>query len=307
MLSQEDFYDRAKDFSLLKDVEGKYFTYEEYSTLIKDNQTDKNGNLIYLYTNDKEGQYSYIEAAKSKGYSVLLFDGQLDVPTASMLEQKFEKSRFLRVDSDVVDRLIEKDDAPKNELDKEQSDNLADAFKSQIPSIDKVDFHVEVTSLGENGLPVMITQDEFMRRMKDMSRFQAGMDFYAQMPDMFKMVINSEHPLVKAIIEDETAKCADELKPVASEIKGLNARLDALRQSQENKKSEEISQEEKDDKANTEKQIQEQNEKKRQIIKAYAGGNDVIHQLIDLALLQNGMLKGASLDAFIKRSISIIK
>lgn len=307
MLSQEDFYDRAKDFSLLKDVEGKYFTYEEYSTLIKDNQTDKNGNLIYLYTNDKEGQYSYIEAAKAKGYSVLLFDGQLDVPTASMLEQKFEKSRFLRVDSDVVDRLIEKDVTPKNELDKEQSDNLADAFKSQIPSIDKVDFHVEVASLGENGLPVMITQDEFMRRMKDMSRFQAGMDFYAQMPDMFKMVINSEHPLVKAIIEDETVKCADELKPVASEIKGLNARLDALRQSQENKKSEEISQEEKDDKANTEKQIQEQNEKKRQIIKAYAGGNDVIHQLIDLALLQNGMLKGASLDAFIKRSISIIK
>ncbi|MGN1375003.1 MAG: molecular chaperone HtpG [Prevotella sp.] len=307
MLSQEDFYDRAKDFSLLKDVEGKYFTFEEYRQLIKDNQTDKDGNLVYLYTNNKDEQYSYIEVAKAKGYSVLLFDGQLDVPTASMLEQKFEKSRFMRVDSDVVDRLIVKEDAPKNELDKEQSDNLSAAFKSQIPTIDKVEFHVEVQSLGENALPVMITQSEYMRRMKDMSRFQAGMDFYAQMPDMFSMVLNSDHPLIKSVLEDAAAKCSNELKPIISELKGLQARLDALRQSQENKKPEEISQEEKDDKANTEKQISEQNDKKKEVITAYAGGNDTIHQLIDLALLQNGMLKGASLDAFIKRSISIIK
>ena len=183
MLSQEDFYDRAKDFCLLKDIDGKYFTLDEYKTLIKDNQTDKDGNLVYLYANNKEEEYSYIEAAKAKGYSVLLMDGQLDTPTVSLFEQKLEKSRFVRVDSDITDRLILKDDAQKNELEKSLSDNLSETFRSQMPQIEKAEFMVEVQSLGETAQPVIITQSEYMRRMKDMSRYQQGMSFYGQMPD----------------------------------------------------------------------------------------------------------------------------
>lgn len=307
MLSQEDFYDRAKDFALFKDVDGKYFTFDEYKQLIKDNQTDKDGQLVYLYANDKEEEYSFIEAAKEKGYSVLLLDGQLDVPTVSMYEQKFEKSRFMRVDSDIIDRLIVKEDIKKTELDRGQSDNLSSVFRSQMPKIDKVEFYVEVQALGENGQPVTITQSEYMRRMKDMSRFQSGMSFYAQMPDSYSLVLNSDHPLIKAIIDDENAQCAEALKPVESEIKGLQARIDALRQSQGKKKPEEITQEEKDDLSNTEKAVNEQREKKNNVIADYAKGNKVVHQLIDLALLQNGMLKGSALDAFIKRSVSLIK
>lgn len=307
MLSQEDFYDRAKDFALFKDVDGKYFTFDEYKQLIKDNQTDKDGQLVYLYANDKEEEYSFIEAAKEKGYSVLLLDGQLDVPTVSMYEQKFEKSRFMRVDSDIIDRLIVKEDIKKTELDSGQSDNLSSVFRSQMPKIDKVEFYVEVQALGENGQPVTITQSEYMRRMKDMSRFQSGMSFYAQMPDSYSLVLNSDHPLIKAIMDDENAQCAEALKPVESEIKGLQARIDALRQSQGKKKPEEITQEEKDDLSNTEKAVNEQREKKSSIIAEYAKGNKVVHQLIDLALLQNGMLKGSALDAFIKRSVSLIK
>lgn len=307
MLSEESFYDRAKDFALMKDTEGKYFTFEEYKTLIKDNQTDKDGQLIYLYATAKEDQYSYIEAAKEKGYSVLLLDGQLDVPVISMLEQKFEKSRFTRVDSDIIDRLIVKEDMKKNELGEEESDNLSSVFRSQIPAIEKVDFYVEVQSLGEKASPVTITQSEYMRRMKDMSRYQAGMSFYAQMPDSYSLVLNSDHALIKKVLEDCKAGTADALKPIVSEIKGLEARLAALRQSQNGKKPEEISQEEKDDLQNTEKAVNEQRDKKKAVIADYAKGNSIVHQLIDLALLQNGMLKGASLDAFLKRSIELIK
>lgn len=307
MLSQEDFYDRAKDFAMLKDVDGKYFTFDEYKQLIKDGQTDKDGQLIYLYANNKEEEYSYIEAAKEKGYSVLLLDGQLDVPVVSMLEQKFEKSRFMRVDSDIIDRLIVKDDVRKTELDNDQADNLSAAFRSQMPKINKVEFNIEVQALGENNMPVMITQSEYMRRMKDISRFQSGMSFYAQMPDSYSLVLNSDHQLIKNILDDETSQCSDALNPVISEIKGQQARLAALHQSQSKKKPEEITQEEKDDLANTEKSLSEQREKKNQIIAEYAKNNKIVHQLIDLALLQNGMLKGSSLDAFIKRSVSLIK
>ena len=307
MLSQDDFYDRAKDFALLKDVDGKYFTFEEYRTLIKDTQTDKDGNLIYLYANNKEEQYSYIEAARQKGYSVLLMDGQLDTPAVSMLEQKFEKSRFTRVDADIIERLIVKEDAPKQTLDADTADNLAQAFRSQIPSIEKTEFYVEVQSLGENAQPVLITQSEYMRRMKDISRYQQGMAFYAEMPDTYSLVLNSDHPLIKKVLDDEKEKTAETLKPILSEIKGQEARLAALRQAQDKKKPEEISQEEKDDVNNTQKAIDEQRTKKQQVIADYAKGNDVIHQLIDLALLQNGMLKGAALDKFLKRSIDLIK
>ncbi len=307
MLSQEDFYDRAKDFALLRDTDDKYFTYSEYQALIKDNQTDKDGQLVYLYATDKEEQYSYIEAAKERGYSVLMMDGELDVPTASMLEQKFEKSRFTRVDSDIVERLIAKADAPKNELDSVVSDNLSEAFRSQLPKLEKAEFHVEVESLGATGSPVVITQSEYMRRMKDMSRFQSGMAFYAQMPDMYSMVLNSDHPLIQQVIESEKSTCADGLKPIESEIKGQEARLTVLRSERDKKKPEEVTQEEKDDIAATEKAISEQKDKKKEVIAAYAKDNAVIHQLIDLALLRNGMLKGAALEAFLKRSVEMIK
>ena len=307
MLSQEDFYDRAKDFALLKDVDGKYFTYDEYKTLIKDNQTDKEGNLIYLYANDKEGEYSYIEAAKAKGYSVLLLNGQLDNPMVSMLEQKLEKTRFSRVDADIIDRLIQKEDKKESELAKDERTNLEKAFRSQLPKMEKTEFYVDVQALGEQTLPVIITQSEYMRRMKEASKFQAGMAFYAQMPDAFNLVLNSDHPLIKQVLEDGKTACAAELQPVESELKGLEARLAALHQSQNGKKPEEISQEEKDDLKNTEQSIEEQSTKKNGIIAAYAAGNKVVHQLIDLALLQNGMLKGAALDSFLKRSVDLIK
>lgn len=307
MLSQDDFYDRAKDFALLKDVDGKYFTYEEYQTLIKDNQTDKEGNLVYLYANDKEGEYSYIEAAKAKGYSVLLLDGQLDNPMVSMLEQKLEKTRFSRVDADIVDRLIQKEDKKESELAKDEKDNLEQAFRSQLPKMEKTEFYVDVQALGDQTLPVLITQSEYMRRMKEASKFQAGMAFYAQMPDAFNLVLNSDHPLIKQVLEDGKTACATELQPVESELKGLEARLAALHQSQNGKKQEEISQEEKDDVKHTESALEEQRTKKNNIIATYSAGNKVVHQLIDLALLQNGMLKGAALDSFLKRSVDLIK
>ncbi|MFC2436945.1 MAG: molecular chaperone HtpG [Prevotella melaninogenica] len=307
MLSESDFYERAKDFSLIKDTEGKYFTFEEYNTLIKDNQTDKEGYLVNLYTSNKEEQYSYIEAAKQKGYSVIDASGQLDVPLLSMLEQKQEKTRYVRVDSDIVDRIIQKEDAPKNNLSVEETDNLSEAFRSQIPTIEKADFTVDVQSLGESFQPVLVTQNEYMRRMKEMSQFQQGMGFYAQLPDSYNLVLNADHPLVKKVLDNITANTADELKPVASELKGQEARLAALHQSQDSKKAEELTQEEKDDMQNTQKTVSELQDKKKAIVAAYAKGNDIVHQLIDLALLQNGMLQGAALDKFLKRSISLIK
>ena len=308
MLSQPDFYDRAKDFSLFTDVDGKNFTYEEYRTLIKDNQTDKDGTLIYLYATDKEEQYSYIEAARAKGYSVVLADGQLDVPAVSMLEQKFEKSRFVRVDSDVIDRIIVKDNADNEQkLAENDTDLLTQAFQSQMPKMEKAEFMVAVEALGETAQPVVATQNEYMRRMKEMSQYQQGMAFYAQMPDTYTIVLNSDHALVKRILEEGNAETAEKLKPILSEINGLQAREVALRQEQGKKKAEEITQEEKDDLKNTEESLSKQRTEKNDVIANYAKGNNAIHQLIDLALLQNGMLKGAALDKFIKRSVDLIK
>ncbi|MBQ9637194.1 MAG: molecular chaperone HtpG [Prevotella sp.] len=307
MLTQEDFYDRAKDFALLKDVDGKYFTLDEYKTLIKGEQTDKEGTLVYLYANNKEEQYSYIETAKQRGYSVLLLDGQLDTPVAQMLEQKLEKSRFTRVDGDIIDRLIMKEDRKKTELSIEQTDSLSQVFKSQTPKMEKTEFSVEVQSLGEQAQPVLITQSEYMRRMKDMSRYQSGMGFYAQMPDMFTIVLNADHELVKRVLADTEANTAEALKPILSELKGQEARLAAIRQSQDKKKYDELTQEDRDQKAEAEKAVNEQKEKKNAILADYARENGVVHQLIDLALLQNGMLKGAALDAFLKRSVELIK
>jgi molecular chaperone HtpG len=307
MLSQEDFYDRAKEFALFKDVDGKHFTFEEYKTLIKDNQTDKDGNLIYLYATNKDDQYAYIEAAKAKGYSVLMLDGQLDVPCISMFEQKFEKSRFSRVDADVVDRLIVKDDNKKTDMAEDDREKLSQVFRSQLPQIDKCEFNVEVQALGKDAQPVIITQSEYMRRMKDISRFQPGMSFYQQMPDAYNFVLNSDNELIAKVLTDTSSSVDTELKPVLSELKGQEARLAALHQAQNQKKQEEITQEEKDDLSNTEKVIDDQRKKRNEILATYAKGNDIVHQLIDLALLANGMLKGEALGKFLKRSVDLIK
>ena len=307
MLSEADFYDRAKDFALIKDTEGKYFTLDEYKTLVKDNQTDKEGVLVNLYTTNKEEQYTYIEAAKQKGYSIIDASGQLDVPMLSMLEQKLEKTRYVRVDSDIIDRIIQKEEAPKNNLSEEETDNLSETFRSQMPKIQKAEFNIEVQALSESFQPVLITQNEYMRRMKEMSQFQQGMGFYAQMPDAYNFVLNADHPLIKRVLNEVTEGTTKELAPIASELKGQKARLAALQQAQSKKKAEELTQEEKDDVQNTQKSISELQDKKKTVIEACAKDNEVVHQLIDLALLQNGMLQGAALDKFLKRSVSLIK
>ena len=307
MLTQDDFYDRAKDFALLKDVDGKYFTLDEYKTLIQGEQTDKEGMLVYLYANNKEEQYSYIETAKQHGYSVLLFDGQLDTAVAQMLEQKLEKTKFTRVDGDIIDRLIMKEDRKKTGLSVEQTDSLSQVFKSQMPKMEKTEFSVEVQSLGEQAQPVLITQSEYMRRMKDMSRYQSGMGFYAQMPDMYSIVLNADHELVKRVLADTESNTAEALKPILAELKGQEARLAAIKQTQDKKKYDELTQEDRDQKAEAEKAVSEQKDKKNALLADYAKGNSIVHQLIDLALQQNGMLKGAALDAFLKRSVDLIK
>lgn len=307
MLSEPDFYDKASKFSLLKDVEGKYFTYEEYRELIKENQTDKEGNLIYLYANNTEEQFSYIEAAKAKGYSVLLLDGQLDAPLVGLLEQKFEKSRFTRVDADVIDRLIAKENNAENALTPQETERLAMVFKAEIPHTEKTEFQVEVQSMGESALPVIITQSEYMRRMKEMSRIQPGMAFYGEMPDMYNFIVNADHPVVKAILADANAQLNNTLAPVEAELKGLEARHTALESAFKDKKEEEISADDREMLKQCNDSISEQKQKEKEIFSAYAKGNRTISQLLDIALLQNGQLKGAALDKFIKRSIDMIK
>lgn len=307
MLSEPDFYDKASKFSLLKDVEGKYFTYEEYRELIKENQTDKEGNLIFLYANNTEEQFSYIEAAKAKGYSVLLLDGQLDVPLVGLLEQKFEKSRFTRVDADVIDRLIAKENNAENALTPQETERLAMVFKAEMPHAEKTEFQVEVQSMGESALPVIITQSEYMRRMKEMSRIQPGMAFYGEMPDMYNFIVNADHPVVKAILADANAQLNNTLAPVEAELKGLEARHTALESAFKDKKEEEISADDREMLKQCNDSISEQKQKEKEIFSAYAKGNRTISQLLDIALLQNGQLKGAALDKFIKRSIDMIK
>ena len=307
MLSEEDYYDKAKQYFLFKDTEGKYYTLEEYNTLIKDNQTNKDDQLVYLYAQDTESQYTYIQAAKDKGYNVLLMDGQLDIPLVSMLERKLEKTTFTRVDADVIDRLIEKKDQKHEELEPERGEKLSSIFSSQVPRTNKMDFHVEVKALGEGQLPVIITQSEYMRRMKEMAQLQPGMSFYGEMPDMYNLILNSDAPLIQEVLNDSEKQTEEALKPIENEIRGLNARQAVLRQEQDKKKPEEITQEEKDDLKKCGEDIEAEKKKKTDILAEYAKGNDKVHQLIDLALLQNGMLKGEALTNFIKRSVSLIK
>lgn len=306
MLTQEDFYDRAKDFALFIDTDKKYYTFEEYKTLIKGEQTDKDGNLIYLYANNKDEQYSYIEAAKNKGYNVLLMDGQLDVAVVGMLEQKFDKVRFTRVDSDVVDNLIVKDNKSANTLQAEQQEVLAVMFKSQLPNIEKAEFHVTTQALGTTAFPVMITQSEYMRRMKEMANIQAGMGFYGEMPDMFNLVLNSDHKLIKEVLDVEEKACGESIATIRKEMEGINMQRDSLKKVQEGKKPEDISATEKEQLHELDGKLDDLKKQKDSLLVEQASQNKTVHQLIDLALLQNGMLKGESLNNFIKRSIDLI-
>lgn len=306
MLTEEKFYDRAAKFALVKDVEDKYFTFEEYKTLIKDNQTDKDGNLIYLYTTNKDEQYSYIQAAKDKGYSVLLMNGQLDVHVIGQLEQKWEKSRFVRVDSDIIDKLIAKENVAEVELADEQKNALQEIFKSQMPKLEKAEFMVTLEALGENANPVVLTQSEYMRRMREMSAMQPGMSFYGEMPDSYNLVVNTQHPLVKEILAGEETACSEKLQPILADLKGWKARQSDLREAQSKKKEEEITEAEKEDVTNTNKKIAELRVECNKIIAEYAAGNNKVNQLIDLALLSNGMLKGEALSNFIRRSVQLI-
>lgn len=307
MLSEQDFFDKAKEYALFKDTEGKYFTYDEYKELIKGNQTDKDGNLIYLYAQNAEEQYTYIEAAKTKGYSVLMLDGQLDAALVGLLEQKFEKARFSRVDGDVVDRLIQKDDQKSEPLPEGEAQRLSTLFTGRLPKMEKTEFHVEAAQLGAEAAPVVITQSEYMRRMKEMSRLQAGMSFYGEMPDMYSLVLNADHALVKNILDGCHAATDEQLKPIESDLAGLKARRAALEQVQAKKKADELTEEEKADAQKCNDDIKKQEEQRDSILGQYAEGNPLISQLIDLALLQNGLLRGEALSRFVNRSIELMK
>ncbi len=307
MLTQEDFYDRAKDFALFTDTDGKNYTFDEYKTLIKDNQTDKDGNLIYLYANNKDEQYSFIEGATNKGYNVLLMDGQLDIAVVSMLEQKLEKCRFTRVDSDVIDNLIVKEDKKANTLNSSQIEAINNIFKFQMPKLPKTEFEVITQAMGENNIPIILTQSEYMRRMKEMANIQTGMSFYGEMPNMYNVVLNSDHQLVKNIINDEEAQCAASVQPIQQQMDEVNKQRNELKDQQKGKKDDEISQADKDKVNELDKQWDELKKQKENLYAEYASKNPQVKQLIDLALLQNGLLKGEALSNFIKRSIELMK
>ncbi|MDR2232352.1 MAG: molecular chaperone HtpG [Tannerella sp.] len=307
MLSDDKFYERAVKFALLKDVDDKYFTQDEYRKLIEGNQTDKDGATVYLYATKKDEQYTYIQAAKDKGYSVLLMDGQLDVHVIGQFEQKLEKSRFVRVDSDTVDKLIRKEDHQDIQLNEDQQTALREIFKSRIPEMGKMEFNVAFEAMGEQANPVMLTQAEYMRRMREMSSTQPGMSFYGELPESYNLVLNTDHQIVKNILADEEQQCAERLSPIIADIKGWEARQTDLRATQNKKKTDEITEEEKEDLANTNKKLDELRDGQKSILAEYAAGSQIVSQLIDLALLGNGLLKGESLSRFIKRSVGLLQ
>lgn len=307
MLSDEKFYEKAEKFALLKNVDGQYFTFEEYKDLVKENQQDKNKDLIYLYTTNKEEQYSYIQHAKEKGYDVLIMDGQLDVHVVSQLEQKFEKTRFVRVDSDTVEKLIQKEEVAQVSLTDKQKDELITIFKSQLPAMEKAEFIVSFEQLSETANPVFVTQNEFMRRMKEMSAMQGGMmSFYGEMPDSYNLVVNTGHPLVNQILSDEETSVKENITPVYEELSVVEEKQKALKDSHKDKKADEIPTEEKTELDMLNDQISLLKEKKDDILKEYALGNKQVRQLIDLALLANNMLKGEALANFVKRSVELM-
>ncbi len=307
MLTEESFYDRAKEYSLFVDTEGKHYTIEEYQTLIKDNQTDKNNKLVFLYATNKDEQFSFIEAAQNKGYNVLLMDGQLDVAMVGLLEQKLENVSFTRVDGDIVDNLILKEDTTKTVLDANKEEALTSTFKSQLPKIEKVEFHIQTQAMGSTAAPVVITQSEFMRRMKDMAAIQSGMNFYGEMPDMMNLVLNSDHELINRVLEKAETECKSEVEPILKEEGELTERKATITKSHEGKKEEEIPTAEKDTIKEIDDKLTELRNKKEGVYASHAAKDSMVRQLIDLALLQNNMLKGESLNNFVKRSIDLIK
>jgi molecular chaperone HtpG len=309
MLSDEKFYERGEKFALLKNIDGKYFTFEEYKTLVGENQKDKNGDLIYLYANNSDEQYSYIQHAKDKGYDVLIMDGQLDVHVVSQLEQKFEKTRFVRVDSDVIDKIIQKNDDIKVTLTNDQREALVTVFESQVPVLEKTNFIITFEQLSASANPVFVTQNEFMRRMKEMSALQGGggmMSFYGEMPDSYNLVVNTAHPVIEKLLAEEEAACGLAIAPFADELALAEGKKSALKDNHKGKKDEEIPTAEKAQIEDLEKQISELTDKKKAVLKSFAGENKQVRQLIDLALLANNMLKGESLANFVKRSVELL-
>lgn len=304
MLSDEKFCEQAMKFALVSDTEGQFFKLDDYKKLIEGNQTDKDGNLVYLYATDKEAQYSYIKAANDKGYNVLMMDGQLDIPFVSMLEQKNEKSRFVRVDSDVIDNLIRKEDDKKSELSADEQAMASTLFKSQIPAIEKSEFYVSFAALAATDQPVVITQSEYMRRMKEMAQFQSGMNFYGELPNAYNLTLNTNHPVVKKVIEAANSSLEGELKPVNEELKATNAVIEAIKSLDKDGKG--VPEDKKADLKTNEDKATELRAKKDELISKYAAGNDTVKQLIDIALLGNGLLKGEALSNFLKRSVSLL-
>lgn len=307
MLSDEKFYERAQKFVLLKDTEDKYYTLDEYKKLIEGNQTDKDGQLVYLYATDKEAQYSYIDTAVSRGYDVLLMNGQLDPHFIGMLEQKLEKSRFVRVDSDLIDKLIKKSDTTSNTaLDEQQRDMMTSVFKSQIPAMEKSDFLVIFEPVGATAQPIVITQNEFMRRMKDMAAIQSGMAFYGELPDSYNLIVNTDHPLSQKVIADTESACKSELTPILDELKTVNEEIERLQEAKKDKKDDEIPVADKEALKHAEEKAKELRAKESDILKTYADQTPLVRQLVDLALLSNNMLKGEALSKFIKRSVEML-
>ena len=307
MLTEEDFYDKASKFTLLQDTDGNKYTYEEYKNLVSAEQTDKEGNIIYLYSNDKEKEFGFIENAKNKGYNVLLMDGQLDVALISLLERKFEKTRFTRVDSDTVENLIVKEEQKFSTLSEARREVLTGVFESQLPHMEKREFHVQAMPMGENGAPIMITQTEYMRRMKEMAAIQPGMSFYGEMPDMFNVLLNEEHPLIKRVLESAESACADKTQPIDEKKAALESRRKELYDARNGKKEDEIPQSEKDELFEIEKEITAAKSEKEGILAEYAAEDKTVKQLIDITLLQNNMLSGEALNNFVKRSIELMK
>lgn len=308
MLSEEKFYDRAAKFNLFKNTEGKYFTLDEYKEKVKDAQTDKDGNLVILYTNNENEQHSYVQAAKDKGYDVIVLDGQLDTHLVNAVEQKNEKIRFTRVDADVVERLIAKEDLDKSVLTKNQQEALTSVFQSQLPKIDKTNFIVDFENLGKDQQPVVITQAEFMRRMKEMSAVNGGMmGFYGEMPDSYSLVVNTANPLIEDILKDEESKCNAEVEPLNKERQELDDKMTAWNTAHKDAKDADIPQAEKDEKKKMQDRADELKKNVESIVSKYAADNKQVRQIIDLALLSNNMLKGEALSSFVKRSFELLK
>ena len=303
MLTDEKFCDSAMKFLLLEDTEHKFFTAEEYKTLVEPNQTDKDGNIVYLYATDPTAQYNYIKAANDRGYNVLLMDGQLDSHFVALLEQKFEKTRLVRVDSDVVDKLIQKDNGRTVDLTATQRNILTTLFSSQTPQVDKAMFVVSFEALDPADQPIVITQNEYMRRMKDMAALQPGMNFYGDLPDSYTMVVNTSSALVGKIRDAATAALADQIKPLEDQVEADNARIEAIRKVEKDGKPDAEQQQQT---ADLQAAVGKARDRQEELIKEYAATQPVVRQLIDLALLGNGLLRGKDLSEFISRSVSLL-